>query len=108
MLLSSAVIGTAIQKLTDKDRKAAIVINDSFYGRTRSKKVELLSNVFDHASKGKKFKCGFRMLTAGWTDGNSFIPLGFSLQSSAKIGINELFCIENGGSKCFFKCASHI
>lgn len=23
------------------------------------------------------------MLTAGWTDGNSFIPLGFNLQSSA-------------------------
>ena len=55
LLLSSAVIGTTIQKLTVKDRKAAIVIDDSFYGRTRSKKVKLLSNVFDHASKVKKF-----------------------------------------------------
>ena len=56
---------TAIQKLTSKDRKTAIVIDDSFYGQTRSKKVELLSNIFDHASKGKKFKRGFRILTAG-------------------------------------------
>jgi len=83
LLLSSVVIGTAIQKLTSDDRTNAIIIDDSFYGRTRSKKVELLSNVFDHASKGNKFKRGFRMLTAGWTDGNSFIPLAFSLQSSA-------------------------
>ena len=29
------------------------------------KKVELLSNVNDHASKGNKFKRGFRMLTLG-------------------------------------------
>jgi len=83
LLLSSAVIKTAIEKLTSKDRKNAIVIDDSFYSRSRSKKVELLSNVYDHASTGKRYKRGFRMLTAGWTDGNSFIPLGFGLQSSA-------------------------
>jgi hypothetical protein len=59
LLLSSVVIGTAIQKLTSDDRTNAIIIDDSFYGRTRSKKVELLSNVFDHASKGNKFKRGF-------------------------------------------------
>jgi len=41
LLLSSAIIGTAIQKLTSEDKKAAIVIDDSFHGRTRSKKVEL-------------------------------------------------------------------
>lgn len=82
LLLSSAVIGNTIEKLTSKKRLNAIVIDDSFYGRTRSKTVELLSNVFDHASKGIKYKRGFRMLTAGWTDGNSFIPLAFSLQSS--------------------------
>jgi len=29
---------------------------DSFYDRTRSKKVELLSNVFDHASKRANIK----------------------------------------------------
>ena len=84
LLLSSTIIKNSIVKLTSEDRLNAIVIDDSFYGRTRSKTVELLSNVCDHASKGKKFKRGFRMLTAGWTDGNSFIPLAFSLQSSRK------------------------
>ncbi|MEA3296221.1 MAG: transposase, partial [Patescibacteria group bacterium] len=83
LLLSSRVIKTSIVDLTSKKRMNAIVVDDSFYGRTRSKKVELLSNVYDHASKGNKFKRGFRMLTAGWTDGNTFIPLSFSLQSSA-------------------------
>lgn len=83
LLLSSIIIGKSLEKLTSEDRLNAIVIDDSFYGRTRSKTVELLSNVFDHASKGAKYKRGFRMLTAGWTDGNSFIPLAFSLQSSA-------------------------
>ena len=84
LFLSSTIIRNSIEKLTSEDRLNAIVIDDSFYGRTRSKTVELLSNVFDHASKGAKFKRGFRMLTAGWTDGNSFIPLAFSLQSSEK------------------------
>ena len=32
-----------------------------------SKKVELLSRVFDHT--GKKYLKGFRMLTLGWSDG---------------------------------------
>ena len=84
LLLSSTIIKNSIVKLTSEDRLNAIVIDDSFYGRTRSKTVELLSNVCDHASKGNKFKRGFRMLTAGWTDGNSFIPLAFTLQSSRK------------------------
>ena len=82
--LSGAVIKTHLLNLTSEERMNAIIVDDSFYGRTRSKKVELLSNVFDHASKGAKYKRGFRMLTAGWTDGNTFVPLSFNLQSSDK------------------------
>ena len=82
--LSKNVIQTHLINLTSEDRMNAIIVDDSFYGRTRSKKVELLSNVFDHASKGAKYKRGFRMLTAGWTDGNTFVPLSFNLQSSEK------------------------
>jgi hypothetical protein len=42
----------------------------------------LLARVKDHVT-GRYFK-GFRKLTAGWTDGATFIPLAFSLLSSTK------------------------
>ena len=53
----------------------------SLFSRSRSKKVELLARVYDHVSH--KFVRGVRMLTLGWSDGNSFVPLAFSLLSSA-------------------------
>lgn len=71
-----------IVNLTSEKRVNAIVVYDSFYGRLRSKNVELLANVNDHASKGKKSKRGFRILTIGWIDGNTFLHLSFNLQSS--------------------------
>lgn len=82
--LAGTIIKDHLLPLTSEKRINAIVVDDSFYGRLRSKKVELLSNVNDHASKGNKFKRGFRMLTLGWTDGNTFMPLSFNLQSSVK------------------------
>jgi len=56
--------------------------------------VELFSKVHDHASG--KFVKAFRMLTAGWSVGNSFIPVAFSLLSSQndKYRINDIK--ENG------------
>jgi len=83
--LAGTVINNDLLKLTSDDRINAIIVDDSFYGRLRSKKVELLSNVNDHASKGNKYKRGFRMLTLGWTDGNTFMPLLSNLQSSEKL-----------------------
>jgi hypothetical protein len=83
LYLSSAVIST-IAPLTGADRKNALIIDDSLYERPRSKNVELLANVHDHAEKGKnKFKRGFRMLTLAWSDGVSLIPLLFRHLSSA-------------------------
>jgi hypothetical protein len=88
-LLSAKVINHHIDPLTADDRADAFVIDDSFYSRTRSKAVELLSWVNDHAD-GNRNKKGFRMLTLGWTDGNSFIPVAFNLLSSTnpKVLIN--------------------
>jgi hypothetical protein len=80
--LAGTIINTHLLGLTSENRINAIVIDDTFYGKLRSKCVELLANVHDHAGKGSKFKKGFRMLTLGWTDGNTFIPLIFSLLSS--------------------------
>ena len=88
-LLSAKVINHHIDPLTGDNRANAFVIDDSFYSRTRSKAVELLCWVKDHAD-GNKNKKGFRMLTLGWTDGNSFIPVAFNLLSSvdSKVRIN--------------------
>lgn len=54
--LSRAIINEQLVNLTSEKRINAIVVDDSFYGRLRSKNVELLANVNDHASKGVKFK----------------------------------------------------
>jgi len=69
-------------ELTCEEREKVLIIDDSTYDRSRSKVVELLSWVFDHNS-GKHLK-GFKLLTLGWSDGASFIPLDFILMSSAK------------------------
>lgn len=68
--------------LTSENRDRVLIFDDSLYSRNRSKVVELLARVKDHTT-GRYFK-GFRMLTLGWSDGSSFIPLAFSLLSSKK------------------------
>lgn len=44
--------------------------------------VELLAKVYDQA--GHRFQKSFTMLKLGWSDGYSFMPVGFNLLSSAK------------------------
>ena len=80
-LLSTKVIAY-FDTLTKPERVMCLVLDDSVVERARSKKVELLSFVFDHVI-GKTVK-GFNMLTLGWTDGFSFIPVGFNMMASAK------------------------
>ena len=82
LLLSSSIIKNEVKSLTSDDRVNVLIIDDSFYSRARSKSVELLANVFDHVDR--KYKKGFRMLTLGWSDGNTFLPLAFTLLSSEK------------------------
>ena len=79
-LLSAAVIRNAIDPLTSDDRKSAFIIDDSLFERGRSSKVELLARVFDHAHH--RYAKGFRMLTLGWSDGASFIPVNSCLLST--------------------------
>lgn len=68
-------------RLTDENREAVLIIDDSTYDRSRSKVVELLSRVRDHTT-GRILK-GFRLLTICWSDGVSCLPLDFALLSSA-------------------------
>jgi len=81
LLLLSAKVISAFDSLTRPDRVKAFVLDDSVVSRNRSSKVELLADVYDHANH--KFLKGFTMLALGWTDGYSFIPVGFNMLSSA-------------------------
>jgi hypothetical protein len=68
--------------LVDEEREHVLIIDDSTYDRSRSKVVELLARVFDHNSRS--YLKGFKLLTLGWSDGASFLPLDFVLRSSAE------------------------
>ena len=70
-----------MKPLTDENRKDVFIIDDSLFDRSRSKKAELLAKVFDHCSM--KYRRGYRMLTLGWSDGNSFVPVNHCLLSAA-------------------------
>lgn len=69
-------------RLTGDSREKVLIFDDSTYDRSRSKVVELLAWIFDHNS-GVNLK-GFKLLTLGWSDGASFLPLDFILCSSAR------------------------
>ncbi|MBU0675149.1 MAG: transposase [Proteobacteria bacterium] len=72
-----------IELLTREEREKVLVIDDSDYDRSRSKNVELLARIFDHNSH--KYLKGFKLLTLGWGDGATFLPLDFVLRSSAEV-----------------------
>lgn len=78
-----------MEALTSADRVSAFIFDDSMFERNRSKTVEMLARFKDHAT-GAFYK-GFRMLTMGWSDGHSFVPVDFALLSSSKSAINGMF-----------------
>jgi hypothetical protein len=79
-LLSARVVSTTIEKLTNDSRVNVLILDDTMFERNSSKKVELLSRIYDHAKRSYKF--GFRLLTLGWSDGNTFLPVNSCLLSS--------------------------
>ena len=83
MLRLAVSVIRPIKAATSDERPCALVVDDSMFERGRSKKVELLAKVHDHSAKaGNRFKRGFRLLTLGWTDGATFIPLLYRHMSS--------------------------
>ncbi|MGI6450058.1 MAG: IS4 family transposase [Desulfitobacteriia bacterium] len=80
-LLSLQVV-ERFEKLTSAKRIRVFIVDDSVMHRERSKKVELLARIFDHIS-GRLIR-GYNLLTLGWSDGYSFVPIDFTLLSSAK------------------------
>ena len=82
LLSLSASIVQKVKPLTSERRIRVFIVDDSIYERGRSRAVELLARVHDHTVN--RFVKGFRMLTLGWSDGHTFVPVDFSLLSSAK------------------------
>ena len=64
------------------------------FERNRSKKVELLARAYDHANH--RYRFGFRMLTLGWSDGSTFLPVNSVLLSSEnkKNRVNEAAAVD--------------
>ena len=93
-ILSSKIIKDAILPLDSEERANVLIIDDSMFERKRSKKVELLTKVYDHAKH--KYCFGFRMLTLGWSDGSTFLPINSILLSTEnkKNRINEAADID--------------
>ncbi len=81
LLLSTRVIVRKLLPLIDEATPKVLIADDTLYSRDRSKHVELLARVHDHNSG--RYVRGFRMLTLGWSDGNSFVPMLLSMLSSA-------------------------
>ena len=80
-LLSKNVADT-IEPLTSEDRVNAFIVDDSLFERTSCKRTELGSRVFDHTSM--RYRKGYRLMTLGWTDGNTFLPVNSCLLASSK------------------------
>ena len=93
-ILASRIIIDAVLPLDSEERVNVLVIDDSMFERNRSKKVELLAKVFDHAKH--KYRFGFRMLTLGWSDGSTFLPVNSILLSSEnkRNRINEAAVVD--------------
>lgn len=93
-ILAARIIKDAIVPLNSEGRVNVLTIDDSMFERNRSKKVELLAKVYDHAKHAYKF--GFRMLTLGWSDGSTFLPVNSILLSSEnkKNRINDANSID--------------
>lgn len=93
-LLSTRIATETITKLTDEKRVNVLIVDDTLFERASSKKVELLSKVYDHAKKAYKY--GFRLLTLGWSDGNTFLPVNGCLLSTEneKNRVNEAAAVD--------------
>lgn len=93
LLAISTKIYEFINGLTSKSRDTVLIFDDTTYKRNRSKNVELLSNLYDHAKHS--YYRGFRILTLVWSDGHSTIPVDFSALASSNS--DNILCEQNKG-----------
>ena len=79
---AAAIIHDTLVPLTQADRINVLILDDSIYHRARSKRVELLARLYDHAKRGFFYGFRFRMLTLCWSDGNTLLPVSHTLLST--------------------------
>ena len=102
LTLSTSIIVNFFHPLTSNQREKVFILDKSLYLRERSKTTELLSWIYDHVNE--RAVKGFDMLTLGWSDGNSFLPLDFVLLAATDPekrinGINEEIPKNSNGYK---------
>ncbi len=66
-----------IESQTSDEHINVLIFDDSLYARAGGKKTELCARVFDH--NDRKLRLGYRMMTGGWSNGDTFIPFSQSL-----------------------------
>ena len=71
-----------VKRQTKEKRQSALVIDDTTQYRDRSKKVEMLALCHDHATQ--KYYKGHTLLTMGWTDGQTFVPVDYRVLSASE------------------------
>lgn len=69
-----------IESQTTDDHINALIFDDSLYSRTGGKGTELCARVYDH--NDHKMRLGYRMMTGGWSNGETFIPFMQALLST--------------------------
>ena len=76
--------------LTSEQRENVLIVDDTLYSRSRSKKVDMLSRVFDHNTN--KYVKGFKLLTMAWSDGNTTVPFAYQpiVSTNEKMIINHI------------------
>ncbi len=80
--LLAAKVTSYFSTLTSPHHVKAFILHGSVILRNRSKKMGMLSWVYDHVIH--KTVRGFNLLCLGWTDGYSFILVAFNMSASAK------------------------
>lgn len=71
-----------LKPVIDHRRRLALIVDDTLMSRSCSQKTELLAKVYDHDQH--QFLTGYRGLTLGWSDANTFLPVNFALMSTDK------------------------
>lgn len=92
-----------LNTLTDSSNPRVLIVDSSSYKRDRSKRVEYLGWQYDY-NEARHYR-GFRLLAAGWSDGHSFVPMGFELLTNQdddkRLGPDpEVDRRTHGGRRC--------
>ena len=67
----------------DQRRRLALIVDDTLIERAYSTKTELLAKIYDHDQH--RYSTGYRNLTIGWSDGNTFLPVNCALRKKTNL-----------------------